>query len=149
MSPVRVEQLIPRAQLQKEADLQLLAGVVRGAYAYPILIILLAVSTPFRSEHPAVFWYSTAFLTVSLAARLLLAAFVKPIYAIHRWVFMTPFVISVWTCSVVSGALYASVLHFYGFENWTSIIVMLFIVGISSGSTVSFIPDFRLSLIHI
>jgi signal transduction histidine kinase/ActR/RegA family two-component response regulator len=149
VSPVRVEQLIPRAQLQKEADMELLAGVVRGVYAYPILIILLAVSTPFKDEHPVVFWYSTAGLTLSLTARVLLAAFVKPIYAVHRWLFMGPFVAAVWICSACCGGLYAYTIWFYGVENWTSIIVMLFIIGISSGSTVSFIPDFRLLSVHL
>jgi signal transduction histidine kinase/ActR/RegA family two-component response regulator len=149
VSPARIEQLIPRAQLQKEADMELLAGVVRGTYAYPLLIVLLAASTPFRADRPLLFWYFTAILTVALAARMLLAAFMKPMYAVHRWFFMGPFVVSVWMCSAVCGALYASAIWFYGFENWTTIVVMLFIVGISSGSTISFIPDFRLLSVHL
>jgi signal transduction histidine kinase/CheY-like chemotaxis protein len=149
VSPVRVEQLIPRVQLQKEADLELLAGVVRGVYAYPILIILLAASTPFRGDHAALFWCCTAILAISLTARMVLAIFVERLYAVHRWLFMGPFVVSVWICSAVCGGLYASAIRFYGFENWTSILVMLFIVGISSGSTVSFIPDFRLLAFHL
>jgi hypothetical protein len=55
-----------------------------------------------------------------------------------------PLAVSVWSCSVVCGGLYASTLWFYGFENWVFTISMLCTVGLASGSTISFTPNFRL-----
>ena len=149
VSPVRMEQLIPRAQLQKEADLELLFGLERGIFAYPILILVLALSTPFRADHPWLFWIFTITLSIALATRMVMAAYVERIYESSRDLLIWPLTISVWACSAMCGALYACALWFYGFEHWTSIMMMLFIVGISSGSTVSFIPDFRMLAVHL
>src|SRR6185437_53924 len=57
--------------------------------------------------------------------------------------------ISVCLSAGASGVLHASALWRYGHNNWAFTVTMLWVVGIASGSTISFTPNFRLLLLHI
>jgi len=143
------QEIALKARLQKQADTDLLASLVRGIFAYPVLIIALATTTSFAAQHGALFWTCTIALTLALSFRAVLAILCRRIYVFNTWLMRWPLAASVWLCSGVCGLLYVCCIHFYGFDSWTFTMVMIWMVGIASGSTISFTPNFRLLLFHI
>jgi signal transduction histidine kinase/ActR/RegA family two-component response regulator len=148
LAAVGGHELAPKVQLQREADTDLLARLMRGTYSYPLAMGLLA-TTSFRLDHPGLLVASTALLLAALAYRCVLFALGGSVRARFPVLSQWPLAVSVWSCSVVCGGLYAGTLWFYGFENWTFTIAMLCTVGLASGSTISFTPNFRLLWVHI
>jgi signal transduction histidine kinase/CheY-like chemotaxis protein len=137
-----------KVQLQREADTDLLARLMRGIYSYPLAMGLLA-TTSFRLDHPGLLVASTAVLLAALAYRCFVFALGGSVRARFPVLLQWPLAVSVWSCSLVCGGLYAGTLWFYGFENWTFTIAMLCTVGLASGSTISFTPNFRLLWLHL
>jgi signal transduction histidine kinase/ActR/RegA family two-component response regulator len=146
--PVAEYELALKVQLQREADTDLLARLMRGIHSYPLAMGLLA-TTSFRLEHPGLLVASTAVLLVALAYRCVVFTLGGRVRARFPVLLQWPLAVSVWSCSVVCGGLYASTLWFYGFENWVFTISMLCTAGLASGSTISFTPNFRLLWVHI
>ena len=136
-------------ELQREADLDLVARLLQGFYPHPLLLIVLALTTHFREEHPAVFWSACVSVTITTCLRIFLKMRGERILHSSRARFRLWIALTVALASGTSGFLYASALWFYGFENWTFTIVMLWIVGSASGGTISFTPDSGLLRLHI
>jgi signal transduction histidine kinase/CheY-like chemotaxis protein len=136
-----------QTKLQMAANSDLLANLVRGIYYYPFLIVILATTTNFRADHPTLFWNCTGILTVALAFRMVLSFLCRRIYSFNSWLLHWPLLISVGICSAVCGVIYISVIGFYGFTSWPFTIVMIWLVGIASGATTSFTPNFRLLVV--
>jgi len=136
-------------QLRREADLDLLTRLASGAVAYFVFLLLLGTTTVYQHDFPRLFWWCAAAIFIASGMRFALTAlFRRRVSLPHRMVIALT-AISVCLSAGASGVLHASALWRYGHNNWTFTVTMLWVVGIASGSTISFTPNFRLLLLHI
>ena len=136
--------------IRRDVDLDLVGRLVRGLFPYPLLLAVIATTTDLASEHPWLFWYAAGSFGVTTGARVLLILMKGRLNSYYRPVFLDIlFDVTVASASIASGALYAGSLLFYGFEQWTFTITMLWIIGQVAGGTVSFTPSFRLLQIYV
>ena len=118
--------------------------MMRGVFPYPLLLTILAITTNYPRDHARVFWGAAAACIFTTGARIVLMMLRERLHEFRPAARKTLLALTVGTASGASGILYASTLHWYGFENWTFTITMLWIVGQAAGATVSFTPSFRL-----
>ena len=135
-------------ELVREADLDQVARMFHGVYAYPLMVAILGLTTEYRVEHKGLFWFSTAAILVAMGMRIALLVWRKHIDAIGTQRRYWLLVGNVWLASGGSGLLYVTDLRFYGFESWTLTILMLFAVGIACASAIAFTPKFGLLRLH-
>ena len=137
------------AQLRREADLDLLTRLASGAVAYFVFLLLLWTTTVYQSDFPRLFWWCAAAIFIAAGMRFALTAIFRRGGNLHHRMVIGLTATSVCLSAGASGVLHASALWRYGHNNWTFTVTMLWVVGIASGSTISFTPNFRLLLLHI
>jgi signal transduction histidine kinase/CheY-like chemotaxis protein len=138
----------PERLLIREADLDLAARLGYGVYGYFMIFGFLWVTTRYPEEHSSLFWIVFAGVTAAMSLRIILTVFREPIYDFSARALKWPLVFSVVLGSGCSGVLFASALWFYGFEDWTFIVTLLWMTGIVAGSGVSFSPNRKIMWLH-
>lgn len=138
-----------RLDLLREANTDLIVRFMRGIFPYPLLLIILAATTSYRSDHPWLFWGSALSCVITTVTRIALKMSGERVHELRPSCLSAIFVVAVGLASIPSGLIYANALWFYGFETWTFTITMLWVVGQSSGATVSFTPSFKLLQLYI
>ena len=128
-------------RMLREADLDLVNRLLQGFFPYPILLIVLAVTTNFRQDHAGVFWVASASVGITTGLRVFIKIYGERLGSRRQLRFLIA--ATVVLSSVTSGYVYSATLWFYGFENWTFIVMMLCLVGFASGGTISFTPGKR------
>lgn len=137
------------SEFRCKADADLLTRLAMGSAVYPILLVLIGFTTSFRTDHPPLFWRSALAFGVSIGLRFGLTGLRNRLAAALRVWLMAPLTLSIFLTASTSGLLYLTAIRCYGFANWTFTVLMLWVVGIASGSTISFTPSFRLLALNI
>ena len=138
-----------RHGLVREAELDQVVRLYRGVYAYPFMLATFGLTAEYRAEHQGFFWFSTVSILVAMGMRIALLVWRTHIDAIGTQRLHWLFIANVWLVSGCSGLLFATDLWFYGFESWTFTILMLCVVGMSSGGTISFTPSLGLLRLQV
>lgn len=128
---------------RRAADMDLLARLLAGSVAYPAMFLFIGVATPYRADHPYLFWPAVAAIALALILRGTVRKFREQLYARNRTSFILPLVASLGLSGGAAGFLLVTVAMKYGFSSWTFSLTMLWLAGIASGSTISFTPNFR------
>jgi signal transduction histidine kinase/ActR/RegA family two-component response regulator len=118
--------------------------LLHGAYLYPVLLAVLAVTSRYREDHAWSFWGAALAMAAGIGLRGLLAGMGPKAGSLTRTTF---YVLASLAISLPSGAvgfLCAGALRFYGLESWELVISMLWAVGLAAGISTSFAPSFRL-----
>ena len=136
-------------QLRREADVDLLTRLASGAVAYFVFLLLLGTTTVYKHDFPRLFWWCAAAIFIATGMRFALTAVFRRGGNLRHRMVIGLTAMSVCLSAGGSGLLHASALWRYGHSNWTFTVTMLWVVGIASGSTISFTPNFRLLLLHI
>ena len=137
------------AALRREAELDLVNRLMEGFYPHPILLIVIAATTRFESQHPGIFWTAALSVLLTTIARILLKIVRHSLHENHPALLRGAIALTVGVSSSTSGALYASALHFNGPADWTFTITMLWVVGCACGATISLTSNFRLLQIYL
>jgi hypothetical protein len=136
-------------ELVREAEQDQILRVGHGVYVYPLLLVVLAATTPYPAEHPRIFWSCTGAILLAMLTRLALLPVRKHLDAIgHRRLHMM-LVANIALASGGLGAIHFCDVLLYGLGSWTFSITMLWVVGVACGGTISFTPEFRLMGLHI
>jgi len=136
-------------ELVREARLDLAARLGYGVYGYALIFIALGITTRYPSEHPTLFWSLAGVVFLAMGMRVTLALMRDRMYAAHPRLLIWLLTLAVAAGSGVSGLLFVSTLRSYGFENWTFVIVLLWMAGIVAGSGLSFAPNVKLLALHV
>jgi len=137
------EPLDPAAWLRvrRSADQDLITRAVIGIGVYPVLLALLGTVMPFRADHALVFWSCCLGLGASLCARVFLLWCAHHARLPLRRHWLPVLLLTIPAVAGVTGWLAAAGLHWYGFGSWTFSLVMLWVIGIACGSTITFTPN--------
>ena len=133
-------------QVARQAVTEQISRLVHGVYVYASMLVVLAWTTPFAVDHPRVYWSCAACMAGGAAVRVALRLFGE------RWrgAFLeTMLLTAVGLTSAPSGFLYLCSLVYYGFEDWTFTVLLIWTVGGASGSMVSLAPTLRLLVLHV
>jgi hypothetical protein len=136
-------------ELVREAYLDQVMRMVHAAYVLPVVLLLLWTTTRYPVDHRTLFWSLAATMMVAAGIRITLAVLRERIYAARPALLTGLAVLSTFLGPGSSGLLFASALRFYGFENWTFTLTLLWSVGVASGSTISYTPNFKLLQLNI
>ena len=135
--------------LLREANADLIARLVRGILSYVILVLILAATTDYRSNHPILFWGATIAIVISMGMRFALARLCERVHRLRPAALDAAFAFVVGLPSAAAGIIHASALWFYGFESWPYVITLMWVVGCASGATISLTPSFRLLQLYL
>lgn len=138
-----------RAAARREADMDLLARLLTGSFAYPAMLLFMGITTPYRADHPYLFWPAVAATALALAIRIAVNKLRDQLYARGRSAFILPLFVSLGLSGGAAGFLILTIAMKYGFSSWTFSLIMLWIAGIASGSTISFTPSFRFLVVQL
>lgn len=138
-----------RASAQRQADRDLLARLAAGSIIYPVMLLLVGITTPFRVDHPRLFWLIACAVGLALALRFALNIFREQLDARRRWAFVAPLLVSICLSGGAGGFLLLNAAMNYGFSSWTFTVTLLWMAGIASGSTISFTPSFPFLLAQL
>src|SRR5205807_6160703 len=136
-------------ELVREARLDQVTRLIRGAYVIPLILILVWATTSFVSDHPRLFWGSAAAIITATAMRTIVALLRERIYVFRPALLARLGISTICLGSGATGLLFASALCFYGFGNWMFTLMLIWNVGVASASTVSFAPNFKLLQLNI
>jgi diguanylate cyclase (GGDEF)-like protein len=128
-------------EVRRSADQDLIARAVIGIGVYPVLLLLLGTSVPFRAEHAEVFWSCCTAIAASFCARLFLLWCAQHARLPLRRYWMPVLLATIPAVAGTTGWLSLGVLRWYGFGTWTFTTVMLWLIGIACGSTITFTPN--------
>jgi len=126
--------------LSREVETDLIARLLQGSYPPVLLLVILAMTTQYPVQHPWWFGPTVGSVTLTTGLRILLKVREQH-FMVSRKLLRFLMTLTVAVSSATLGLFYASTLRFYGFENWTFTVVMLWIVGTASGATISFTPN--------
>lgn len=74
--------------------MDLLARLLAGSVAYPAMLLFMGITTPYRADHPYLFWPAVAATALALAIRIAVSRFREQLYGRGRGSFILPLVVS-------------------------------------------------------
>jgi len=136
-------------ELVREAERDQIRRLAHGIYIYPLLLLVLGVTTSYSAEHPRIFWSCAAAMFLAMVMRIAVLPICSRLDPLKLGGLRRVLVLSVCLASGGLGALHVCAVLLYGLESWTFTITMLWVVGVACGATISFTPQFRLLRLHI
>ncbi|MCI0486292.1 MAG: response regulator [Blastocatellia bacterium] len=142
----RLEELAPeiRQHLYEQADLELGRRSRPGSLVYFLLLLSIALTTPYFQDHPAVILTTGSLLLIIPALRLFLSSPVEKRYfeAPHLW--KLRFNTATYACALTWSVFCCLTTIFYR-QEWVALFVLLTTAGLAAGATFAFVPDFRIA----
>jgi signal transduction histidine kinase/CheY-like chemotaxis protein len=135
--------------MRHEQMLDLALRLAHAIYAYPLLLIVLGLTTTWPEEHPFVWWPFTIWIVAASSIRG---------YLIRRREYYSRRTPTFWWATVRAttiaistgfGALLMLGSLWYPIEEWNLMAPLVFVVGISAASLIALSPDYGLMRAHI
>jgi signal transduction histidine kinase/CheY-like chemotaxis protein len=136
-------------ELVREAALDQVTRLIRGAYVFPVVMLIVWATTRYNVEHPRLFWSLATAIVIGTCLRITVSVLREQIYGVRPSLLVGLSALSICLGSGACGALFANAICLYGFENWMFTLMLIWNVGVASGSTISFAPNFRLLQLNI
>ena len=135
--------------LRTKADRDQIKRLAPGMYVYPLLMVILRLSTDCFQEHPRLLWGTGAMMMLALLIRLVLILRSDTLYTKRPGLWRLWLALAVGLASSTVGVLYAGIVWYYGFERWAFTIVLIWVTGTAAGAITSFTPTLRLAYLHV
>jgi len=119
-----------------------------GLVTYPICWFVLGLTTSFPQDHPRIFQPSLVICVLGTLARLWLLLDFRRATPGKRKHFLGLLGIILITVGISWGMIFAATAHYYRFQGWVSLVVILCTVGTCSGSVVSFFAHLPLARVQ-
>lgn len=129
--------------------MDLLTRLTTASISYPFLLLMLGLATPLRVDDPASYWKAVLAMTLAVSIRAFLFLKRNQLYSRGRPWILVPLLLSMVLSTGTSGLLLLTIMQSYGLSNWTFTVILMWIVGIAAGSTVSFTPSFSLLSVQL
>ena len=119
-------------ELVREAALDQVTRLTRGAYVLPIILVAIWGTTTYVNDRPCLFWFSAVAMLLATAIRLVVSGMRERIYNTHPTFLVWIGVFTVGISSGASGLVFANALAIYGFENWMFTLMLIWSAGRAS-----------------
>jgi signal transduction histidine kinase/ActR/RegA family two-component response regulator len=121
--------------------------VARASITYLLLLCSLGFASNAFVDHPILMWPNAVAITVTVIFRLILHRNQEKIYARSPILWRRLSVAATVVIGGCCGFIYAGFTLLYGYEQWTFLVLMLWLTGILAGSLVTLMAD--LTMIRI
>lgn len=138
-----------RARARLEGDLDLLHRILAGSLIYPAMLLFVGLTTPFCADHPHLFWAIVAATGVALTIRVVVSRLRERLDRRGRGFFLAPLFLSLGLSSGAAGLLLLAVAMDYGFSSRPFALMIMWMAGIASGSTIVLTPNFPLLVMQL
>src|SRR5436190_9762080 len=124
-------------ELRREADLDLTLRAVHGVWTTLFVFLVLAIFTPYFQEHPRTAFSFAGIMSAIVCIRL----------GCYRWpnrqrqLLRTLYFSTILLMGLCWGTFYAATVLIYGFEHWTTLLLLTSVAGVAAGATTSFAPN--------
>ncbi len=118
--------------------------MLRGAYAYPVMLSILAMATDSFQQHPRLMWICSAVLASALLVRVGLIVGRRRLYESHQNLWRGSLAFTVIVIAGCCGFLHAAFASIYGLEGWPFLISAIWVAGLTAGGCITFVPSMPL-----
>ena len=115
--------------------------VARASITYLLLLCSLGFASNAFGDHPILMWPNAFAITVTVIFRLILHRNREKIYARSPVLWRRFSVAATVVIGGCCGLIYAGFTLLYGYEQWTFLVLMLWLTGILAGSLVTLMAD--------
>jgi signal transduction histidine kinase/ActR/RegA family two-component response regulator len=123
--------------------------MARGTPAQILMLVVLGISSQIYSEHPALMWWVTAVVCVTVPFRMYLQKNHAQIQDRNFALWEKLKVANVVGLGLAMGSLYGSVVILYGFGHWVFSLVMIWLTGTAAAALVKLKPERALLRLYI
>jgi signal transduction histidine kinase len=120
--------------LQRQADHDLARRSLMGAVVYPVFVVILYAFTPYPEHFPNIFWRVAALTVLFSGLRIPLVMRQRTIADGDMLKWRRTFSSLIVANSLLWGVFLAWTLRLYGYKNSPSVILMICMAGVASGS---------------
>jgi diguanylate cyclase (GGDEF)-like protein len=131
-------------ELYRKADADLVTRSGIGGFVFPMLLLLIGLTTGYRAEHPTLFGIASGAVGISLAIRIALKSSLSSLSALPRYRLLVPLIVAICLTTGSASLLYVTALASDGLTSWICVLLLIQLVGIATGSTIAFTPNFAL-----
>ncbi|MBL8177954.1 MAG: hypothetical protein JNK48_24970, partial [Bryobacterales bacterium] len=136
-------------RLLRFADREQGIRLSHALYVYPLLLLLLYLTTGIFTDHSRWMAGLTGMVGFALALRIFLLVRFDALYRRNPRLWRALLTLSVVLIALFCGALASAVIVTYGFESWVYTVVIAWIAGITAGAVISFTPNAILGRIQV
>jgi signal transduction histidine kinase/ActR/RegA family two-component response regulator len=140
---------VRNAELEKHGDFDLASRAAQGTFTYAACITLLRFTSSYHRDFPYVFGLivATTYLTSILRGTLIWKR--KRIYAWNRRVWQIGFLIAIQGAAAAWGLMMSVAVAHYGFQGWTTLLIMVLASANAFGSTIVLVPRLNWLITHV
>ena len=136
-------------ELNRKADADLVTRSGIGGFVFPMLLLLIGLTTSYRAEHPALFWLASGAIGISLTIRIALKSRLSSLSALPRSYLLGPLIFAICLTTGSASLMYVSALATDGLTSWICVLLLIQMIGIATGSTIAFTPNFILMATNV
>ena len=129
------------AQLAGQADRDLTRRAIHGTWVSLFIFLVLATCTSYFQEHPRLAFSFAAIAALIIALRL----------GLHRWpnrpdsrsrtLWKKLYFSTIILLGLCWGVFYGVTVYVYGYGHWTTLVLLVCVIGVVSGASTSFAPN--------
>jgi two-component system sensor histidine kinase/response regulator len=134
----------PSGESRELADIDLSGRLLRGMHAYPVMLIVFAITTDAFHRYPRLMWMCTAMIGIALLMRAGLIVGRRYIYNSYGNLWRRLLAFTVIVIAGCCGFLYAAFAQLYGLESWPFLISSFWIAGLTTGGCITFVSSISL-----
>ncbi|PWU03558.1 MAG: hypothetical protein C5B51_18645 [Terriglobia bacterium] len=138
-----------RTALVEQANLELRSRLLKGLYTYLGLVTMLAFGTASFREHPRLMWSIATVLVGALVFRASLVLGPPRLLRAEPALWRRRIADSVVLIAGACGVTQAAFALLYGFGSWPFTACIIWIVGLATGGTITFVPCLNLVYLHV
>jgi signal transduction histidine kinase/ActR/RegA family two-component response regulator len=140
---------VRNAELEKHGDFDLATRAVQGAFTYLVCVIVLYFTSPYRRDFPIFFGIAAGVTSLASVARGILIFKRERIYTWNRRAWQTMFFAALQGAATAWGLLMCVSIAHYGFQSWTTLLIMIMASSNAFGTTIVMVPRVSWLNIHV
>jgi len=140
---------VRNAELEKQADFDLSSRAVQGVFTYLVCVIVLYFTSPYPRDFPWFFGLVASVTCLSSILRGILIWQKKRIYAWSRRVWQRGFFLALQGAGGAWGLMMCLSVAHYGFQSWTTLIIMILSSANAFGTTIVMVSRLRWLMMHV
>jgi signal transduction histidine kinase/ActR/RegA family two-component response regulator len=140
---------VRNAELEKQGDFDLATRAMQGVITYFICVTVLFFTSPYHRDFPYFFGFVAVVTCFGSALRAILIFWREPIYAWNRRAWQAMFFLAIQMAGGAWGLMMCVSIAHYGFQGWTTLLIMILATANTFGSTIVMVPRLSWLITHV
>jgi signal transduction histidine kinase/ActR/RegA family two-component response regulator len=140
---------VRNAELEKQGDFDLATRALQGVFTYLLCVTVLYFTSPYHRDFPWFFVVVSATTCFTSILRGVLIFRKERIHAWNRRVWQIMFFLSLQMAGAAWGLMMCVSVAHYGFQGWTTLLVMILATANAFGSAIVMVPRLSWLITHV